>query len=74
MVDNNYTVGTCQEMCPSAEIKLRSDKKLIHFYERKNGIFIKEFTRSAADRKMERAENLRTLDALRKTLEYLFDV
>jgi len=73
MTENNYIIGTCKEKCPLKEIKLRKSRNLMHYYEKSYGKFIKEFTRSAADRKMEQPENLRTFDALKNTLEYLFN-
>lgn len=74
MYKNSYTIGTCTELCSEDEIKLRKTKNLVHYFERKHGMLIKEFTRSAADRKMEKPGNLRTFDALRNTLEFLFDM
>ena len=71
-MNENYIVGTCEEMCPASETALRKMHSLVHFYE-KNSSFIKEFSRSAADKKNEHAKDLRTFSAMQKTLEFLFN-
>lgn len=69
---NSFIVGTCREMCSIDEIKFRKSRNLIHYYE-KNGTLVKEFSRSAADKKLDKPENLRTARALHTTLGYLFN-
>ncbi|XP_026847339.1 SAC3 domain-containing protein 1 [Drosophila persimilis] len=69
--------GTCNEFCPNAEIKMRVRERMLHFFELKNGqknvpgILVKEFTRSAADVKMPKGEDMRTMECLTRTVEYL---
>ena len=74
-MNEKYMVGTCEEMCSASEIALRKINRLVHFYEisSSNFIFIKEFSRSAADKKNEHPKDLRTFGALKKTLEFLFN-
>lgn len=67
----DYVVGTCTSMCPASEIALRKSNKLVHFYE--NSVLIKEFSRSAADKKNAKPCDLRTLGALYNTIDYLFN-
>lgn len=69
---NKPLVGTCEKLCPEKEEKLRKENKLIHFYE-KNSVLIKEFSRSAADKKTPEANDLRTFGAINETLNYLFN-
>lgn len=69
---DNIIVGTCETLCPSSEIDIRKRNKLVHFYESKYNIFIKEFSRSAADKDFPNPENLRTFGAMRKTVDFLF--
>lgn len=69
---NEYIVGTCDSMCPPSEIELRKRNKLVHFYEQQN-VFVKEFSRSSADKKLAKSCDLRTFGALQKTLDYLFN-
>lgn len=64
-------VGTCEQMCPSSEIDLRRKNRLVHYFEDKYKVFIKEFSRSAADKDFSKADNLRTFEALSKTLSFL---
>jgi hypothetical protein len=59
-------------MCPVKEVNLRKDNNLIHFFEKNGKCFVKEFSRSAADKQKESPDNLRTFQALKQTLEYLF--
>lgn len=70
--DLSYIIGTCEELCPQSEVKLRKNQKLLHYYEISNKLLVKEFSRSAADKKQAKAENLRSFKALRLTNEYLF--
>lgn len=72
MTDNEYTKGTCEEMCPVSEINLRMRNKLVHYYEPQK--LIAEFQRSSADHRKRLASDLRTFGALHKTLEYLFNM
>lgn len=66
-----YKKGTCEEMCPMSEVKKRTREKLVHFYEQKYGVFVKEFTRSAAGQSAQSSHELRTKDALLETLKFL---
>ncbi|XP_055911980.1 SAC3 domain-containing protein 1 [Eupeodes corollae] len=72
-----FVQGTCEEMCPDQEVKLRTKERLLHFYEckpgQKNvpGILVKSFSRSAAGIKIPRRKDLRTQRALNQTVEYL---
>lgn len=68
---DDYVVGTCEEMCPPSEIALRKKNNLVHFYEQK--YLVKEFSRSAADKRKATPNELRTFSALQKTLDYLFN-
>ncbi|CRL06418.1 CLUMA_CG019518, isoform A [Clunio marinus] len=70
MTSDNYIVGTCETMCPVSEVNLRKKNNLVHYFERIE--FVKEFSRSAADKRQSKASDLRTFGALKKTLEYLF--
>jgi SAC3 domain-containing protein 1 len=72
MTDSNYIIGTCEAMCPATEIELRTRNRLVHFYER-DKVFVKEFSRSSADKKLAKPSELRTFGALRQTLDYLFN-
>lgn len=72
-----FVQGTCEDMCPEQEVKLRTKERLLHFYEckagQKNvpGILVTAFSRSAAGIKIPRKKDLRTQRALTKTIEYL---
>lgn len=66
-----FKKGTCKDMCSMSEIKKRSREKLVHFYEQKYGVFIKEFTRSAAGQSAQSSCDLRTKEALTETLRFL---
>lgn len=68
---DDYVVGSCEDMCPASEIALRTKNNLVHFYERK--FLVKEFSRSAADKRKAVSSDLRTFNALQNTLEYLFN-
>jgi hypothetical protein len=72
MKPNSFVIGSCTKMCSLAEADMRGSRNLAHYFE-KNGKFIKEFSRSAADKKMERPEQIRTFEALIATEEYLFN-
>lgn len=71
MTSNNYVVGTCESLCSPSEAQLRKKNKMIHFYEQK--ILVASFKRSAADKALANAYDLRTPGALMETLEYLFN-
>lgn len=70
-MNDSYIVGTCVKMCPPSEIELRKTNRLVHFYETK--VLVKEFSRSAADKKRPDPCDIRTFEALSETLEYLFN-
>lgn len=72
VVGDSIIVGTCETLCPSSEIDLRKRNNLVHPLESKYNVFIKEFSRSAADKNFSKAENLRTFGAMVKTLNLLF--
>lgn len=72
MIDSDFIVGTCEAMCPLAEIVLRKNNKLVHIFE-KDEFYITEFSRSAADRPRPKKSDLRTFEAMQKTLEYMFN-
>ncbi|XP_051860442.1 LOW QUALITY PROTEIN: germinal-center associated nuclear protein [Drosophila albomicans] len=69
--------GSCERYCPDAEAKMRIQKKLLNYFEYKDGqkqvpgVLVKEFTRSAADAKVPKAKDMRTELCLNKTVEYL---
>uniref|UniRef100_A0A182JTX5 SAC3/GANP/THP3 conserved domain-containing protein n=1 Tax=Anopheles christyi TaxID=43041 RepID=A0A182JTX5_9DIPT len=76
--------GTCEEMCPKAEIDLRIREKMVHFFEtdpdaRMPGVadrsrMVKEFTRSAADRRQPKPWEIRTQSMLLETVHYLVTI
>uniref|UniRef100_A0A1I8PIQ9 SAC3/GANP/THP3 conserved domain-containing protein n=1 Tax=Stomoxys calcitrans TaxID=35570 RepID=A0A1I8PIQ9_STOCA len=72
-----FVKGVCENFCPEKESKLRIKEKLLHFFELKDGqkhipgTLVKCFSRSAADKKASRAEDLRTERCLQKCTEYL---
>lgn len=70
--ENSFLVGKCDRFCSLAEEKLRKKENLLNFYEKKYGIVVAEFKRSAADSKRN-PDELRTFNALKKSLEYLFN-
>jgi thiamine kinase-like enzyme len=65
-------VGKCERYCSSSEEKLRRSENLLHFYE-KDGPLVAEFQRSAADKKQQKPDELRTYAAMRKTLDHLIN-
>lgn len=67
-----YVVGKCERYCSTSEEKLRRSENLLHYYE-KDAPLVAEFKRSAADKKQQKSEELRTYAAMRKTLDYLFN-
>lgn len=69
-MDNDYIQGECDEMCPLSETRHRLREKRVQFYERDKK-FVKEFCRSAAGQKIQKAQELRTKEALQKTVKYL---
>ncbi|XP_044259475.1 SAC3 domain-containing protein 1 [Tribolium madens] len=78
----NYIKGTCTEMCPSEEIKMREREKLLHVLEMVPGTektkhpkaskvhMVKSFSRSAAGKQI-KPETLRPPHILLKTVKYL---
>ncbi|XP_028140396.1 SAC3 domain-containing protein 1 [Diabrotica virgifera virgifera] len=80
-----YTIGTCKEMCPFREARLRERQGLLHILEVVPGTennknpkadvkrVVKEFTRSAAGKSFLISGNLRPPDVLLKTINYLLD-
>lgn len=71
MDEHEYVIGTCENMCPQSEIELRKKNRLVHFFEKK--IFVKEYSRSSADKRTSISSELRTFSALQQTLDYLFN-
>lgn len=69
-MEAEYIRGECEEMCPLSEVKHRLREKLVHFYE-KDSQFVKQFSRSAAGQRNQKAHELRTEQALQKTIQYL---
>lgn len=69
--------GTCPDMCPEKERYMRDVKKNVHFYEcdsrgqMAHDKMVKDYSRSAADQDMPLAHELRPLDALQTTMDYL---
>nr|XP_023020632.1 SAC3 domain-containing protein 1 [Leptinotarsa decemlineata] len=84
-LENNYVMGTCMEMCPEAEIKMRERERLLHPFEMLVGTerdilpkadktrTVKSFSRSAAGKLMPDPRSLRPPDILVKTVSYLLD-
>lgn len=72
LLSDNCIVGECEDLCPISEVNLRKRNNLIHYYEKKLNVFVSEFTRSAADKKLSCQENLRTIEAMERTLDFLF--
>ncbi|XP_075164724.1 germinal-center associated nuclear protein isoform X2 [Haematobia irritans] len=72
----NFVKGVCEDMCPDKESKLIREK-LLHYFELKDGqkhvpgILVKCFSRSAADKKIDRPEDLRSERCLQRCVEYL---
>lgn len=66
-----FIVGTCEAMCPPQEIAMRRKNRLVHYFEQRT--LVKEFSRSAADKKEAKSSELRTFGALNTTLDYLFN-
>uniref|UniRef100_A0A182WJ25 SAC3/GANP/THP3 conserved domain-containing protein n=1 Tax=Anopheles minimus TaxID=112268 RepID=A0A182WJ25_9DIPT len=79
---NQFIRGTCDEMCPKAEIDLRIREKIVHFFEtdtRRPGVpdrdrMVKEFSRSAADRRQPKPCEIRTPAMLLETVHYLLTI
>lgn len=71
-IRDDIIIGTCETLCPPSEIDLRQKNKLVHFFESKYNVYVKEFSRSAADKNFTKPESLRTFDAMIKTLDFLF--
>lgn len=70
---DSYIIGDCDLMCPLSEAEMRKKNKLVHFYECEHKVLIKEFSRSAADKRCSEPCDLRTFGALKKTLDFLFN-
>ncbi|XP_055376980.1 SAC3 domain-containing protein 1 isoform X2 [Condylostylus longicornis] len=71
---NNFVRGSCREMCPASEVKMRTKEHLLHFFELLDGAPykpVKCFSRSAAGMKTPKEVDLRTPLALEKTVTYL---
>ncbi|XP_053688480.1 SAC3 domain-containing protein 1 [Sabethes cyaneus] len=75
-----FICGKCESMCPKSEIELRTREKLLHFYElRSSGArqpsepsrVVKEFSRSAAGVKRPKETDIRSVQALKRTVKYL---
>ncbi|XP_052898250.1 germinal-center associated nuclear protein isoform X1 [Anopheles moucheti] len=79
---NEFIRGTCEEMCPKAEIDLRIREKIVHFFETdiaRPGVpdrerMVKEFSRSAADRRQPKPWEIRTPSMLLETVHYLVTI
>ncbi|GAB0096248.1 SAC3 domain-containing protein 1 [Sergentomyia squamirostris] len=74
---DQFVKGLCKQKCPEREIILRSEEKLVHFYEKNptsgqldRRRMVKAFARSAAGKEC-KAQDLRTLNALKETVNYL---
>ncbi|EAT43228.1 AAEL005326-PA [Aedes aegypti] len=75
----SFIRGSCESMCPKAEIEMRTREKMLHFYELKPGsrtepverLVVKEFARSAAGVRRPKHWEIRTVAALKRTVEYL---
>ncbi|XP_046389718.1 SAC3 domain-containing protein 1 [Ischnura elegans] len=79
-----FIKGTCQDMCPESERRMREREKLLHPLEILQGTqglekpladptrTVKVFSRSAAGRRTSSPHDLRPLPVLKKTLEFLF--
>ncbi|XP_074041015.1 SAC3 domain-containing protein 1 isoform X2 [Leptinotarsa decemlineata] len=84
-LENNYVTGTCMEMCPEAELKMRERERLLHPFEMLVGTerdilpkadktrTVKSFSRSAAGKLTPDPRSLRPPDILVKTVSYLLD-
>jgi hypothetical protein len=70
--DHNIVRGKCEDLCPSNEVNLRKNNNLIHYFEKRYNVFVAEFSRSAADKRMTDSNNLRTFEAMIRTLDFLF--
>lgn len=70
--DYNAVKGVCEDLCPKSEVELRTHNNIIHYFEKRHNVFVKEFSRSAADKKLTSADNLRTFPAMEGTLDFLF--
>lgn len=65
-------VGSCNQMCPSAEFNNRKRQKRLNFFEMTLNKPIKEFSRSAAGKQIN-LEELRPASVLAETMNYLID-
>lgn len=74
---NKFIKGTCKDMCPEKERYMRDVKKSLHFYEcdsegrMVHEKMVKDYSRSAADQDMPLAHELRPLEVLQTTMDYL---
>ncbi|CAK5089345.1 unnamed protein product [Meloidogyne enterolobii] len=75
--NNKFIKGTCQDMCPEKERYMRDVKKSLHFYECDSEgrivheKMVKDYSRSAADQDMPLPHELRPLEVLQTTMDYL---
>lgn len=69
--NSKFIFGTCEAMCPPEEIAMRRKNRLLHYFEQKT--LVKEFSRSAADKKEAKSSELRTFGALQTTINYLIN-
>ncbi|KXJ74575.1 hypothetical protein RP20_CCG013375 [Aedes albopictus] len=75
----SFIRGSCESMCPKAEIDMRTRERMLHFYELKPGsrtepvqrLVVKEFARSAAGVRRPKHWEVRTVGCLKRTVEYL---
>ncbi|XP_053677398.1 germinal-center associated nuclear protein [Anopheles nili] len=81
---DQFIRGTCEEMCPRSEVELRIHERMVHFFETdpdagKSGVpdrhrMVKEFSRSAADRRQPKPCEIRTPMMLLETVHYLLTI
>ncbi|GLH10248.1 Uncharacterized protein GBIM_15191 [Gryllus bimaculatus] len=80
-----FIKGTCENMCPEKEIKFREKEGLLHPFEIMRSSektvrlkadparTVKKYARSAAGQSMPKPSDLRTPQALKKTVSYLLN-
>ena len=89
IIKNTKIVGKCMQMCPHNEIKYREEHRNLAIFEydpighkaqdrshinlAKPEWTIKQFVRSAADRKMDNDSEIRPPNILVKTLDYMLN-
>ncbi|KPJ07999.1 80 kDa MCM3-associated protein [Papilio machaon] len=71
--DTDCIRGSCYEMCPQAEKKLREKEKLVHVLEVVGSTrqLVKSYSRSAADSNIAIPGHLRPFPVLKETIHYL---